>query len=349
MTTLDRGYESSGVFGVVNQSPADARALVSLLDRESWIDTRAFMGSPLNEMRTIQAGNPERPGWHPVYYHRGSGEFFRLVRIPILRGRTFTTEEGENQAPVAVVSEVAAKLLWPGEDPIGKTLAIDPGEQRNAWTPRFHEARVIGISGNVISKLKDGGPRPVVHFPDTLRLGTVLAMRGKGAPEQTRRNLEAAFARSPGAVQGARVAQLQETIDWETYPQQAASWLSTLLGLVALLLTVTGIYGVMSYLVSGRTKEIGIRMALGATRGQLARFILTYSARLAGAGLTAGTVLAAGLLQYIASTVDLMVNLYDIPAYFIPLAVVAVAGLLAALGPTKRACRVDPLDALRAD
>jgi ABC-type antimicrobial peptide transport system permease subunit len=174
-------------------------------------------------------------------------------------------------------------------------------------------------------------------------------MRGKGAPEQTRRNLEAAFARSPGAVQGTRVAQLQETIDWETYPQQAASWLSTLLGLVALLLTVTGIYGVMSYLVSGRTKEIGIRMALGATRGQLARFILTYSARLAGAGLTAGTVLAAGLLQYIASTVDLMVNLYDIPAYFIPLAVVAVAGLLAALGPTKRACRVDPLDALRAD
>jgi predicted lysophospholipase L1 biosynthesis ABC-type transport system permease subunit len=297
----------------------------------------------------MQVGKPAQAGWHPAYYHRGSGEFFRLVRLPILRGRTFTREEGDNQAPVAIVSEIAAKLLWPGEDPIGKTLAIDPGEQRNVWLPQFREARVIGISRDIISKLKDGGPRPVIHFPDTLRAGTVVVVRGKGEPEQTRRNLEDALARSPGAVQGARVVQLQETIDWETYPQQAASWLSTLLGVVALLLTVTGIYGVMSYLVAQRTKEIGIRMALGATQGQLARFILSYSARLTGAGLVGGTVLALGLLQYTASKVDLMINFYDIPAYSLSLAVVAIAALLAALGPTKRACTVDPLDALRAD
>jgi ABC-type antimicrobial peptide transport system permease subunit len=76
---------------------------------------------------------------------------------------------------------------------------------------------------------------------------------------------------------------------------------------------------------------------------------LTYSARLAGAGLVGGIVLALGLLQYTASKIDLLINLYDFPAYSLSLAVVAIASLLAALGPTKRACTVDPLDALRAD
>ncbi len=349
ITTIDRGYEARGIYGIANQSPEDARPLLSALNRETWIDTLAFLGGPLNEMDSIDVGDPARPGWRKVYYNHASGEFFRLARIPLLRGRTFTREEGENHAPVVVVGALVAKQLWPGEDPIGKTISIQTGQPGGSSPLSVREAIVIGVSRDIVSRARDGGPRPVVHFPDMLRRGTVVAVRGRGAPEQTRRSLEAVLARAPGAEHGARVVALHETIDWETYPQQAASWLSSLLGLVALLLAISGMYGVMSYLVSQRTKEIGIRMAVGATKGQVARFFLNYSARLAGAGLLFGALLALGVLQYTASKIDLVIDFYDIPAYLLSLAIVAVSALCATLGPTRRACGIDPQGALRSD
>jgi len=105
----------------------------------------------------------------------------------------------------------------------------------------------------------------------------------------------------------------------------------------------------MSYLVSQRTKEIGIRMALGATRLQVAGYILGYSARLVGPGLLFGAMLALGVLQYIASQIELAIDFYDIPAFLLSLAIVAVSALFATLGPTRRACRVDPQNALRSE
>jgi hypothetical protein len=346
---IERGYESRAVYGAGNQSGENARALAAILDQETWVEARAVMGSPLNAMSSLRAGNPARPDWHNVYYNRCSGEFFELVRIPLLRGRTFTREESENQSPVAVVSDSAAKLLWPGVDPIGQTVAIQPGQTENIRMPRFRNATVVGVSRDIVSRVRDGGPRPSLYFPDTFRTSTILAVRGKGSREHTRRQLEAALARSPGGSQGARVIELQETIDWETYPQEAVSWLSSLLGVVALILTISGMYGVMSYLVSQRTKEIGIRMALGATQRQIARLVLSYSIRLAGVGLLLGAVLAVGVLQYTGSKIELLINLYDVSAYVLSLGVVAVAALFAALGPAHRACGVDPQQALRSD
>lgn len=215
--------------------------------------------------------------------------------------------------------------------------------------PRFREATVVGVSSDIVPKAKDGGPRPVLYFPDSLRVGNVLVVRGKGPPEQTSRQMAAALAGAPGAAHGARVVALQETIELETYPQQAVSWLSSLLGLFALLLSISGMYGVMSYLVSQRTREIGIRMALGATSAQVAQFVLRYSTRLVAVGLLAGMFLALGGLQYVASKIELVIDLYDYTAYTLCLSVVMLAALLATLGPTHRACRVDPQTALRAD
>jgi predicted permease len=346
---IERGYDARGVFAVANQGPESARALASILEREPWLELQGAIGSPLNEMRTLQVGNPARPGLETVYFLNASGEILPMVRVPILRGRTFTRDESENRAPVAVISEAAARKLWPGEDPLGKSLTIEPSPTPNLRTPRFRQARVVGVSKDFIAKVKDGGPRPTIHFPDTLRNGTIVVVRGKGRPEQTAAQLEAALLRAPGSLLGARVVALQETLDWETYPQSAVAWLSTILGSVALLLTVTGVYAVMSYMVSQRTKEIGIRMALGATPLRIARFILAYSIRLGAAGLLFGTVLAVGVMQYSSSKIPMAIDFLDLPAYAIGLGVVALAALCAAAGPARRACGVDPQDAVRTD
>jgi ABC-type antimicrobial peptide transport system permease subunit len=174
-----------------------------------------------------------------------------------------------------------------------------------------------------------------------------VMVRGRGSPDETRRLLEGVLARRTN--QGERVFGLQEAVDFTSYPQRAASWLSMLLGGIALLLTATGIYGVMSYLVSQRTKEFGIRIALGATRAQVARFTLSFTMRLVTIGLALGAVLALGASQYAAAAVGPMIDFADFPAYALGFIVVALAGLAAAVGPTLRASRVDPIEVLRAD
>ncbi len=344
---VDRGYDVEGVYAVANQSPEDAHALARMLEGEPWIESMAYFGRPLNEMDTLQVNSVSRPAWSGVYYHYSSTDFFRMARIPILRGRTFTRGESESVAPVAVVSQRAAAQLWPGEDPIGKSFSIQEGQPESYRLPRFRQATVIGVSRDIVSKVRDGGPRPSIHFPAGAQRGTLIAVRGRGAPDDTRRRLETALAHAPGALHGARVVGAQEPLDWETYPQRAASWLSTLLGGVALLLTMTGMYGVLAYLVSQRTREIGIRLALGATAGQVAHFILAYSTRLAAAGIVFGWVLAFGALRYAASLVNLAIDQYDLPAYLLSVGAVAAVALVAAMGPTWRACEVEPHVALR--
>ncbi|MGC4050568.1 MAG: ABC transporter permease [Paludibaculum sp.] len=347
ITQVDRGYTAAGVFGIANQGMDDARQLLEVLRRAPWVDVIAFMGRPLNDMDSIQIRDAGRPGLQSVYMNRISSEGFRLLGIPILRGRAFTQQEAEQRVPVAVISALAARRMWPGEDPIGQTIRIEPGQTENVRLPGFQEARVIGVSGDIISRAMDGAVRPCVHFPDILRTGTLIVLRGQGSDNETRRRLSSALAAAPGAVHGARVVALQETIDWETYPQRAASWLSGLLGSIALLLSISGLYGVMSYLVNQRMREIGIRMALGATTAQVAGFILSHSGRLALVGAACGTILAAGALRYVSLELNLVTDFSDFTAYLGSLALMLLAALCATLGPARRACRVDPQEVLR--
>jgi predicted permease len=345
VTAMERGYDSTAVFGVGNESAEDAAALETILRNEPWVDTVAVMGRSVSEAGSIQVG----PGGLDTYYLTGSGEYFALLRLGIVRGRTFSRDEGEKRAAVTVVSEMTARALWPGQDPIGKTITLGESTKDHRPRPRFNSGLVIGVCRDIVVKARDGGPRPVVYFPDKLRPGTVITARGKGTPEQTRALMSAAMARAPGSQHGAWLIALHEVTDLETYPQEAVSWLATILGGVALLLTVSGIYGVMQYLVSQRFKEIGIRMALGANGGHIARFVLSYSGRLALLGAVCGLMLAVGVLQYLGSRMELLVNLRDIGAYALALAVAAGAALVAVLGPARRACRVDPQVALRTD
>ncbi|MGH9672574.1 MAG: ABC transporter permease [Bryobacteraceae bacterium] len=351
LASIELGYDPRGVHAV-GMGIAPLMELRSSLERSSWVDGVASMAHFPSEMRVMSAGTPGRSGFQPCYYNFVSGEYFRVMRMQLLRGRTFTVEQARSETAVAVVSEAAARMLWPGEEVIGKTILIRPERRnRDQWRPPFTQAEVIGVTGNIVMGAIGGVGRPSVHFPAMLRPEREMAivLRARGDPDRSRGLLDAVISATPGSGGGWRVVGLQEAVDWDTYPQRAAAWLSTMLGGLALLLTATGMYGVLSYLVSQRTREIGVRIAVGATRADVARFILRYSARLAGAGLALGGVLALGLSKYFASTMGTVIDVYDVVSYSAGLGVAAMSTLLAALGPARRASQVDPMNALRAN
>ncbi|MBL8233655.1 MAG: ABC transporter permease [Bryobacterales bacterium] len=345
---IDRGFDAESVFAVTNQNPAHAAKLRSLLEPEPWVSTIAVMGRPRSEADAILVGATGAQPALSVYCHRGSGEIFRMFHQSITRGRTFTADESENLAPVAVITDTVASTLWPGEDPIGQVFHI--GEAKpSIWVPRFREARVIGVTRDAVEKVKDEGPRPAVWFPDKLRFGTVLALRSKLPPRESRALLNQVFARAPGSAKGAWVISYQEAIDWETYPHQATTWLSGVLAASSLLITITGIYALIAFIVSQKRKEIGIRMALGADVRHVASLVSAYIARKVAIGLAAGIVLAVGALQFVQAHVPVFVDLFDIRAYLAGCAAVVLAAGLAMLGPTVRACKTDPQSGLRSD
>jgi putative ABC transport system permease protein len=276
------------------------------------------------------------------------GDYFSTMGIPLIEGRFFTPEDRIGSQPVAVINRETAKLVWPGEDVLGKRLGHPfPNMMRT----------VIGVVGDV----NDGplGSRPGPHFylpylqlPDDYILynNVILPI-----------NLVVRTSTDPASLTSAVVAQIHSldpqlavanvrTMDQEMASSVAAPKFNTfVLGLfafLALFLAAIGIYGVLAYAVAQQLHEIGIRMALGAQRRDVLRLILIQGARLALGGLAIGTLAALGLTRMMSSL------LYSIsasdPLTFAAVATVLLAvALLACYIPARRAMRVDPMIALR--
>ena len=276
-------------------------------------------------------------------YTMVSPGYFAAAGTPIIRGRAFLESDTANSMPVAVISEALVKKYWSGQDPIGKRIA-----------PRslsFPEETIVGIAADVKRLSLRESPPPEMYVPYTQKIWpSLLAMnvvvRTTEDPTSLATNLPAAVHSVDPDLPIADLRTLNSIVeDSMTVPRFAMLLLGAFGGL-ALVLAAVGMYGVISYNVTQRTQEIGIRMALGAQRSSVFQMVLGQGARLAAFGITIGIAAAFAATRLMRSF------LYGVDAGD-PLTFAAVAALLALIAllacyvPARRAMRVDPIVALR--
>jgi predicted permease len=286
-------------------------------------------------------------------YNFVSEAFFSVFRIPLVRGRGFTAGEANGGAPVVVVSEAASRRFWPDQDALGQTIAIQPRPHRVPYydrAPVYATAHVIGIVRDTISGVIANGPEPsYIYFPTNPRDADndSLLVRVNGDAAVARRQIEIALNRvAPGITD--QINPMDEVFAVQVYPFRVMFWLSAFLGLLALVLTASGIYGVMSYLVSQRTREIGIRLALGADARAVVAMVVKQSMRLAAIGTLAGALFTLAIAPVFAHRLA-AIDPYDLVAYGGGALLVLAAVLTASFYPSRRAVRIDPAVTLRCD
>jgi hypothetical protein len=293
-----------------------------------------------------------------VAYKFVSPEYFSVLGIDVLRGRGFRQGETASAAGVVVVSETVARKLWPEGDAVGQTMGLEPDP--DSKTRREDEpplgARtftIVGVARDVAGFRFADVKEADVYVPiGAVDAQTSLTVRVHGDPELARRALLTRLtAVDPNMGQ---VLTIRTVASMETYFLQIAFWLTLVLGGLALLLTLSGLFSVLSYLVEQRAKEIGVRMALGATPRSVGRLVLSQSAHPVGFGLIAGASMAAALgivlmASPAASQIGNIVHVFDPVAYAASVLCIVAACVLAALIPTLRAARIDPIATLRQD
>jgi predicted permease len=295
----------------------------------------------------------------PVGYKLVSPEYFDLLGITVVRGRLFAREERDLAAGVVVISESVAKGFWPAGDALGQPIRVDSpvgSATRAEGAPRFPAQvfTVVGIVRDVRSpaRLFDLGYNGVYLPTSVEQPRASLVLRVRGNPEATRRTLLDALTRIDPAL-GA-IATMKMMARLETSILRLAFWMAVILGGLALALTVSGLFSVLSYLVEQRRGEIGVRMALGAATRDVVRLVVSQSLRPIAAGVMAGGALALGVAIVLLSTpaaamIGSLVRAFDPIAYAASLGVIAATCLTAAFVPALRAARIDPITTLRAE
>jgi putative ABC transport system permease protein len=281
-----------------------------------------------------------------------STEYFDVFRIPIVRGRGFTADEATAEAPVVLVSEATAARLWPSMNPIGETLDLGEGTQSapGSRRPRQAHVRVIGITRDVTSgSIMDGVDRTCVYFPTSVAADEYMSLvaRARGSIAELGEAVRdvTALVRQNAVFP---VYPMRQVAGVQLWSMSALSSVVSLLALVAFLLAFSGTYAVVAYLVTQRTREFGIRMALGASASDVARAVIAHAARIGVLGGAIGGTIALGLSYLVAAIVE-AVRPFGVAPLAAASAIVISASLVAAAVPSIRAGRVDPAAALRSE
>jgi hypothetical protein len=284
----------------------------------------------------------------PVDVVAVSPEYFDVLGIDVVSGRSFTQAERAPEAGVVVVHETLARQLWPNRSALGQVMRLDAASSASPGRPSLPSGvfTVVGVARDV-----QGGNNGAYLPTSPESPGIWLFARVHGDPDQARLAL---LERLSWVDPGLEILTLRSMARTQTYLLGFAFWVALFLGGLGLLLTVTGLFSVLSYIVEQQAKEIGVRMALGATTKNVVGLVLSQSLRPVGIGLAAGGGLAAALAIVLmatgaASEIGDSVRVFDPLAYAASLLIIVTACLLAIAVPALRAARIDPIATLRND
>ncbi len=286
-----------------------------------------------------------RVEWYPV-----SSAYFGTLGIPVLRGRAFDTGDRAQSRPVAVINAAMAERFWPGQDPIGRLLQTDVVD-----APALE---VVGVVGNVHQDRYQRAPQPQMYVPrlqlprrmdnavavDLLSAAVVVRMDRSLSGMDTA--LRSAVHEVIPALPVSRIRAVEDYASGQIQDLRRATLLLSTFGIIAVALALIGIFGVVSHLVSQRTAEIGIRMAMGAQNRQVLSLVLRQGVAMIVAGLVIGTAAALALTRLLGSLLY-GVTTIDALSFAAALSVLTVVGLLACYFPARRALRIEPVVALR--
>ena len=281
-----------------------------------------------------QPPTDERPS---VDYNQVGPGYFATIGIPLVSGREFTRADNETAAPVAIVNETMAARYWAGKNPIGDRLQV-----KDKWL------EIVGVSKTSRYYSMREMPKPFFYVPlrQKFSVGAALNIRTKLRPE----TMAAALSRELKAMDANlalyEVISLQEQLDRSTSAQKVAVTLTGVLAGLALVLASIGLYGVMSYTVSQSTRELGLRMALGARTPELFRLVISRGLALTAGGILLGAAAALGLTRLLGYLLY-KVSPRDPLAFGSAFLILLIVSLIACLLPAWRATRVDPIVALR--
>ena len=270
-------------------------------------------------------------------------EFFRTMGIQQLAGRDFTDRDRADSQQVAIVSASLAKSHFRGEDPIGKRVAIGAGQNGL-------ESEIVGVVGDVKMNSLDAETANVIFVPHTqlpVNLMTFVA-RTSVEPTSITTGIAGIVRRLDSEIALGDIRTMEEVVDATLARPRTVSALLSAFALIALVLAGVGVYGVMAYSVSQRTREIGVRMALGATAGSVFKIVLNHALRLVLLGIAVGTVVA-GVLTSVLRTLLFETEPLD-PVTFVSTAMVLmIVATCASYVPARRATRIGPTEALRSE
>jgi predicted permease len=282
-----------------------------------------------------------------VGYNRVSPNYFETMGIPLVRGRGFGAHDRRAAPSVVIINETMARRFWGGSDPLGQRVRLTDGD---VWGDRGPSLEVIGVAKDITYRSYGEPPRPFMYLAleqDDHR-GGILHVRTGGDPRAVLAALRRAVRAVDPYLPVTDLATLDERIGFSLTPQRVAARVLGVSGLFALALAAVGLYGVVAYAAAQRTREIAVRLAVGATRADVLRLVARSALTLTALGLAAGVPAAAGATK-IMTHMLYGVSRADPATYAAAATLIALVTVAATVGPARRAMRVNPASALHTE
>jgi predicted permease len=303
-----------------------------------------FSGTESADQMKIEGYTPSRDKDRVAYWDQVGDNYFHALGIPILAGREFGPQDTPTSLKVAIINESMAKFYFGHANPIGRKMWIDDQEHKD------QPMEIVGVARDVRDHTLRGPVQRRFYVPTGQALDAIYAINFEiqtaGKPQDLTEPVRKSFAALDANVPVSRIRTLDELVDSSISKDILVARLSTFFGLLALVLACVGLYGVMSYTVSRRTREIGVRMALGAQRTQVLGMVLNEGLKLVLIGIVVGIPVAL-LASRVFSSMLFGLSPADPLSMLTVIAVLGSIATLAGLIPARRATKVDPIVALR--